>query len=82
VTTARITDVAHRAGVSPATVSRVVNGSGEVSPELVRRVRLAVDELGYQPFGPAPALRRQTTSVWAVIVAGVENPRPESPRLA
>lgn len=71
---ARITDVASRARVSPATVSRVLNGSGEVSPELARRVRQAVEELSYQPFGPARALRRQTTSVWAVIVADIENP--------
>ena len=31
-------------------------------------------ELGYQPFGPARALRRQATDVWAVIVADIENP--------
>lgn len=69
-----ITDVAREAGVSPATVSRVLNGTGEVSEELTVRVQRTVDRLGYQPFGPARALRRQATSVWAVIVADIENP--------
>ncbi len=39
-----------------------------------RGARAAVAELGYQPFGPARALRRQATDVWAVIVADIENP--------
>ena len=69
-----ISDVARAAGVSPATVSRVLNGSGQVSAERAERVRQAADELGYQPFGPARALRRQRTTVWAAIVADIENP--------
>ena len=71
---ATIDDVAKAAGVSPATVSRVVNGTRDVSPDRAARVRAAVAELGYQPFGPARALRRQATDVWAVIVADIENP--------
>ena len=71
---ATIDDVARAAGVSPATVSRVVNGTRDVSPDRAARVRAAVAELGYQPFGPARALRRQATDVWAVIVADIENP--------
>lgn len=69
-----ISDVARVAGVSPATVSRVLNGTGEVSAARADRVRQAVAELGYIPFSPARALRRQLTDVWAVIVADIENP--------
>jgi LacI family transcriptional regulator len=71
---ARIVDVAAAAGVSAATVSRVLNGTGKVSPELSELVRQASARLGYQPFGPARALRQQLTRVWAAIVADIENP--------
>jgi LacI family transcriptional regulator len=71
---AKIGDVAQRAGVSPATVSRVLNGSGAVSPERAVRVREAAAELGYTPSGPARALRQQRTRVWAAIVADIQNP--------
>ena len=70
----KIKDVAEAAGVSPATVSRVLNGTGKVSPDRAERVRAVVAKLGYQPFSPARALRRQATDVWAVIVADIENP--------
>jgi len=71
---ATIVDVAKLAQVSPATVSRVLNGATGVAPERVDRVRAAVARLQYQPFSPARALRRQLTDVWAVIVADIENP--------
>lgn len=71
---AKIGDVAQRAGVSPATVSRVLNGSGAVSAERAARVREAAAELGYTPSGPARALRQQRTRVWAAIIADIQNP--------
>lgn len=71
---ATISDVARAAGVSPATVSRTLNGSASVSADKSARVRKVAIELGYQPFGPAQALRQQRTSVWAAIVADIENP--------
>jgi LacI family transcriptional regulator len=71
---AKIGDVALRAGVSPATVSRVLNGSGAVSPERAARVREAAAELGYTPSGPARALRQQKTRVWAAVIADIQNP--------
>jgi LacI family transcriptional regulator len=70
----KIGDVAAAAGVSPATVSRVLNGTGRVSAERAELVREAAARLGYEPFGPARALRQQLTRVWAVIVADIENP--------
>jgi LacI family transcriptional regulator len=71
---AKIGDVAQRAGVSPATVSRVLNGSGAVSAERAARVRQAARDLGYTPSGPARALRQQRARVWAAIIADIENP--------
>ena len=70
----KITDVARAAVVSPATVSRVLNGTGGVSPDLSSRVLKAASELGYVPCGSARALRRQHASVWAAIVSDIENP--------
>ncbi|MFI5729108.1 LacI family DNA-binding transcriptional regulator [Kribbella sp. NPDC051587] len=69
-----ISDVAARAGVSTATVSRALNGKATVDPELAARVRLAATELGYQPNGPARNLRRQEAAVVALIISDVENP--------
>ncbi|MFD2422477.1 LacI family DNA-binding transcriptional regulator [Amycolatopsis pigmentata] len=71
---ATINDVARRAGVSTATVSRALNGKSTVDPALVLRVRAAADELGYHPNGLARNLRRQETAVLALIIADVENP--------
>jgi LacI family transcriptional regulator len=70
----KITDVAKAAGVSPATVSRVLNGTSGVSSELARKVRSAADRLGYVPFSSARVLRRQNAAVWAAIVSDIENP--------
>ena len=70
---ATIQDVARAAGVSAATVSRVLNGY-DVSPERAAAVHRAVQELDYQPNGAARALRRQVADVWSAIVADVENP--------
>ncbi|WP_020660393.1 LacI family DNA-binding transcriptional regulator [Amycolatopsis benzoatilytica] len=71
---ATISDVAARAGVSTATVSRTLNGKSTVDPELAARVLAAAEELGYQPNGLARNLRRQETAVLALIISDVENP--------
>ncbi|MGH3727983.1 MAG: LacI family DNA-binding transcriptional regulator [Micromonosporaceae bacterium] len=71
---ATIYDVAQRAEVSAATVSRVLNGHASVDPQLAERVRSAVDELGYRPNALARNLRRSRTSLWAVIISDVGNP--------
>lgn len=70
----RIKDVAHRAGVSSATVSRVLNGTATVSPEMEARVRQAIEELGYRPNRLARSLRRQQTETIGVVVSDIENP--------
>jgi LacI family transcriptional regulator len=71
---ATIYDVARRADVSAATVSRVLNGHSSVDPHLAERVRAAVAELDYRPSALARNLRRSRTSLWAVIISDVGNP--------
>ena len=69
----RIVDVAAHAGVSTATVSRVLNGV-KVRAELAEQVRRAVDDLDYAPNRTARSLRRQFSDVIALIIPDVENP--------
>ncbi|WP_069772563.1 LacI family DNA-binding transcriptional regulator [Streptomyces sp. LUP30] len=64
--------VAARAGVSRATVSRVVNGGDGVREPLVERVRQAVDELGYVPNQAARSLVTRRHDAVAVIIAEPE----------
>ncbi|GAB7050295.1 LacI family DNA-binding transcriptional regulator [Catenuloplanes indicus] len=71
---ATIYDVARRAEVSPATVSRVVNGHANVDPVLVERVRRAMAELGYRPNAVARNLRRSRTTLWAAIISDIGDP--------
>ena len=66
--------VARAAGVSRATVSRVVNGHPTVDPALAARVQRSLDELKYRPNLVARNLRRSRTTLWAVIVSNIENP--------
>ncbi|MEU5595764.1 LacI family DNA-binding transcriptional regulator [Streptomyces sp. NPDC020298] len=64
--------VAARAGVSRATVSRVVNGGDGVREPLVQRVRRAVEELGYVPNQAARALVTKRHDAVAVVIAEPE----------
>lgn len=63
-----IRDVARVAGVSVATVSRTLNGSPTVDPELAARVREAVATSGYVRNAAGRALRRQVADIFAAIV--------------
>ena len=69
-----IQDVAQRADVSIATVSRVLNDNQSVAGELRERVLLATDELGYKPDRIARRLRAQKSEVIGLIVADIQNP--------
>lgn len=62
-----IEDVAIRAGVSVATVSRVLNNSHMVSSQKVERVLAAVKELNYQPNALGRSLRRSESKVILVV---------------
>ena len=54
---ATIYDVARAAGVSPKTVSRVLNGDGPVGRKTRKLVEAAITELGYVPSSAARAMR-------------------------
>src|SRR5436309_12038575 len=69
-----IKDAARQSGVSPMTVSRVINGGERVKPETRRRVEQAISELGYVPSRLARGLSRQRPGTLAVIVLDVANP--------
>lgn len=71
---ANIRQVAEQAGVSIATVSRVLAGGENVSAEAIERVRAAALSLNYQPNRIARSLRRQRTSTAALVVTDIENP--------
>ena len=70
---ATIYEVAERAGVSPATVSRVFNGI-PVSPSYAERVRAAAEELDFVPNRTARRLRRRRSEVIALVIPDIENP--------
>lgn len=69
-----IKDVASKADVSIATVSRVLNGSRYVSPDLRERVVQAMQALGYQPNAIAQGLRRQATHTVGLLVPRINEP--------
>jgi LacI family transcriptional regulator len=69
-----ISDVAAAAGVSNATVSRVLNGAATVDAALASRVRDVIEQIGYRPNAIARNLRRATTSVWCLIISDIRNP--------
>jgi len=68
-----ISDVAQRAGVSPATVSRVLQGASNVRPDTRQRVEQAIEELGYVPSVVAQSLRSKRTRSLALIVPDITN---------
>ncbi|MEO3927934.1 LacI family DNA-binding transcriptional regulator [Micromonosporaceae bacterium B7E4] len=72
---ATLADVARRAGVSPATASRIINGSPKpVTDALRERVLAAVEELQYVPNAHAQQLARNHRSAVGVIVHDVSDP--------
>lgn len=68
-----IYDVAARAGVSPATVSRVFNGI-KVTPDRAEAVRRAAEELGFVPNRNARRLRTSSSEIIAMMIPDIENP--------
>lgn len=69
-----VADVAARAQVSTATVSRALSGARNVDPALRLRVIGAAQELGYRPNLLAKALRQRTTQTVGFVVPDVTNP--------
>lgn len=70
---AKITDIAREAGVSTATVGRVLHKNGYVSLEARQRVEAAVKKLGYVPNAMARALKVQRSGIIGSLVMGSLN---------
>lgn len=67
-----IRDVAQLAGVSPATVSKVVNGASYVSAETRNRVQAAIDKLNFRPNTIARSLKKSRTATIGLITDDLE----------
>lgn len=71
---ATIRDVAKLAGVSVATVSRVINEKGYVHEDTVKQVKQAIEELHYRPNGAAKALFKKSSTMIAILVSNLRDP--------
>lgn len=69
-----IKEVAKSAGVSTATVSRVVNGSARVDPHTEKSVRAAIERTGYYPNTHARTLGTGKSNIYGLIISDIENP--------
>jgi LacI family transcriptional regulator len=72
--TPALMDVAKRAGVGAATVSRVINGGQNVSPRTMAAVQKAIEELGYHPNQAARSLKGARTKTIGLIIPSVADP--------
>lgn len=70
---ARMRDVAKRAGVSVMTVSRALNEPSKVSDEMRERVLIAVKEIGYLPNHLASSLSSSRSTTIGLIVPSIDN---------
>jgi LacI family transcriptional regulator len=66
-----ISDIAKKAGVSTATVSRVLNNSSSVTPKTRELVQQVIDSEGYVPSAVARSLSVRTTSTIGVIIPDI-----------
>ncbi|MFU8795396.1 MAG: LacI family DNA-binding transcriptional regulator, partial [Dethiobacteria bacterium] len=69
-----IKDIAKRAGVSGATVSRVINNLPNVKPETREKVQKSIDEMQYYPNSLARGMRSKKTNSIGLILADITNP--------
>lgn len=69
-----IADVAKEAGVSVATVSRVLNKNGPVSPTALEKVNIAITKLNYQPNVWGRRLRKKESRMLLIFVPTISNP--------
>src|ERR1700735_273168 len=67
-------DIAKIAGVSSATVSRVINGSNLVRPATAERVRKVLEETRFVPNGSATTLKYGRSSTYGLIIPDITNP--------
>ncbi|ASW54974.1 LacI family DNA-binding transcriptional regulator [Plantactinospora sp. KBS50] len=69
-----VREIARLAGVSVATVSRVSNGTGQVSPEMRRRVLEAIEKHGYRPDHLGRALAARRHGALGLVFPGLSGP--------
>ena len=69
-----IRDVAKLAGVSPATVSRVMNDTANVNEEKKQRVLQVIKETGFKPNEAARSLYKKSARIISLIVPNIDNP--------
>src|SRR3954468_18288741 len=69
-----IYDVARLAGVSTATVSRALNGTGQIAPPTRAAIDDAVAQLGYQPNTAARSLVTRSSQTLALLLPDITNP--------
>ncbi len=69
-----IRDVAKMAGVSPSTVSRVMNGTAKVNEEKRQRVLNVIKETGFKPNETARSLYKKSARIIGVILPNIQNP--------
>ena len=69
-----IREVAKIAGVSPSTVSRVINGTAKVSPEKTAKVLQAISSTDYVPNEVARSLYRKSAKLIGLIIPSIKNP--------
>lgn len=69
-----IKDVARKAGVSPATASRVAGNYGYASKPIRQKVLAAIRELGYRPNSVARSMVTRSTHTLGLVVTDITNP--------
>ena len=74
MTVINIREVAKLAGVSPSTVSRVINGTAKVSAEKTARVLQAISSTDFVPNEVARSLYRKSAKLIGLIIPSIKNP--------
>ena len=69
-----IKDVANRAGVYIATVSRIINGADNVGEQYRTAVRQAIEELDYQPNAAAQSMKKRTFRTIGMVMSDFSVP--------
>jgi len=67
-------EIAKLANVSQPTVSRIINGNGDVNDEMAKRVRKVIEDVGYIPNKAAQTLKRSQSHIIGVCVTQMYNP--------
>ena len=67
-------DVAREAGVSPSTVSRILNGTAKVSPDKRKAVESAIAEMHFEPNQLAQNLKKGCSMTIGIVVPNIASP--------